>query len=405
MKTKTNHASRLSVPVTRGPAFVRQGNEWAIYQHLLALTPASSPQLAQSTGLSKVTTSAALNNLERLGLVTQTGVRVGSAGRSPRLYAPRAEAGFVVAFDMGAEWTRGALADLTGRVVMRQDRRTPARTTDLIALLAHMVAAMLADHGIEADDVLTKVIGSPGVLDVEKGCLRLAGNLPGWEREDLLSQLQQALGADLIIDNDINLATLGEQKCGAGREVENFVFMSIGTGVGLGIVAEGKLHRGAGGFAGEIAMLPPAPDSGTLPPVGAPHRGLYETCADARAIVAHAHQLGLPFASAEAVFAAADDGDARAVECVAEEARQIAWALKAIIPILDPALVVFGGGIGRNSKLLLPKIRQHLAEFLLIPLPEFAVSTTGTDAVLLGAIEHGLDHARVKAFEQRMEQP
>lgn len=402
MKAKIHHASRLATPVTRGPVYVRQGNEWAIYQHLLALAPVSSPQLAQSTGLSKVTTSAALNNLERMGLVTQSGVRAGSAGRAPRLFAPCADAGFVVAFDMGAEWTRGALADLSGRVVVRQDRRTPRQADALVMQMADMASAMLAEHRVSPDDVLTRVIGSPGVLDPQKGCLRLASNLPGWERENLLTELQQVLGADLIVDNDINLATLGEQKCGVGREVENFVFMSIGTGVGLGIVAGGKLQRGAGGFAGEIAMLPPAPGTVGLPPAGTPHRGLYETGADARAIVAHAHRLGLAADSAEAVFAAAAGGDARAAECVAEEARQIAWALGAIVPILDPALIVLGGGIGRNSTLMLPQIRRHLAEYLLIPPPGFAVSTTGTDAVLLGAIEHGLDHARLKAFEQRM---
>jgi predicted NBD/HSP70 family sugar kinase len=402
MKTKIPHADRPTAPVTRGPAFVRQGNEWAIYQHLLALAPASSPQLAQSTGLSKVTTTAALNNLERIGLVAQSGVRAGSAGRAPRLYTPRAEAGFVVAFDMGAEWTRGALADLTGRVVVRQDRRTPSQTADLIALMTDMVATMLAEHGVAAEEVLTRVIGSPGVLDTKKGCLRLAGNLPGWEREDLLTQLRQALGSDLIIDNDINLAALGEQKCGVGRGVDNFVFMSIGTGVGLGIVAGGQLLRGAAGFAGEIAMLPPAPDSMPAPPPGAPHRGLYETGADARAIVAHARRLGLAAASAEAVFAAADGGDPLAIECVDEEARQIAWALQAIIPILDPALIVFGGGIGRNGASLLPRIQQHLAGFLPIEPPACAFSTTGTDAVLLGAVEHGLDHARLKAFELRL---
>lgn len=402
MREKPHPVHRLAAPVTRGPAYVRQGNEWAIYQHLLALAPVSAPQLAQSTGLSKVTTSAALNNLERMGLITQSGVRAGSAGRAPRLFAPRAEAGFVVAFDMGAEWIRGALADLSGRVVVRLERRTPRQAEALIAAMADMVASMLAEHALEPDRVLTRVIGSPGVLDPQKGCLRLAGNLPGWERENLLTELQQAIGADLIIDNDINLATLGEQKCGVGRGIDHFVFLSIGTGVGLGIVCEGKLHRGAGGFAGEIAMLPPAPGAADLPRDGAPHRGLYEAGADARAIVAHARRLGLAADSAEAVFAAAAGGDARALECVAEEARQIAWALKAIVPILDPQLIVLGGGIGRNSALMLPQIRQQLENTLLIPPPDFAVSSTGTDAVLLGAIEHGLDHARLKAFEQRL---
>ncbi|MGF6753560.1 ROK family protein [Paraburkholderia sp. GAS42] len=400
MNPPTRKHLRPTPPVTRGPAFVRQDNEWAIYQHLLDLAPASSPQLAESTGLSKVTISAALNNLERLGLVEQSGVRAGNAGRAPRLYAPRAEAGFVVAIDVGAEWIRGALADLTGRVVARLEKRTPARVARLVAQIDDIVRTMLDKHHIARDEVLATVLGSPGVLDPEKGRLRLAANLPGWERTDLISSLREALGTDIVIENDINLAALGEQKHGIGRGVDNFVFMSVGTGIGLGIVADGKLHRGAHGFAGEIAVLPPAPSTVDAPLPGARHRGLFEACAAAKAIVAHAHRLGLNAASAEDVFVAADAGDRRALECVAEEARQLAWGLASIVPILDPALIVLGGGIGRNGTLLLPAIREYLAEWLLIPLPEFAISATGTDGVLLGAIELGLDRARLKAFER-----
>jgi predicted NBD/HSP70 family sugar kinase len=395
------HHRKSSQPaVTRGPAFVRQGNEWAIYQHLLTLAPASSPQLAESTGLSKVTISAALNNLERLGLVEQVGVRSGNAGRAPRLFTPRAAAGFVIAIDVGAEWTRVALADLAGDVIARLERRTPARMQRLVAQIVEMTQALLDEQHLTHENVLATVLGSPGVFDPEKGRLRLAANLPGWERSDLIASLRETLGADIVIENDINLAALGEQKHGVGQQVENFVYMSVGTGIGLGIVADGKLHRGAHGFAGEIAVLPPAPSSDDARPPVARHRGLFEAAAAAKAIVAHANRLGLNLSTAEAVFDSADAGDRRAIECVTEEARQLAWGLASIIPILDPSLIVLGGGIGRNGSLLVPAIRTRLEEWLLMPLPEFAISTTGTDAVLLGAIVLGVERARLKAFER-----
>jgi predicted NBD/HSP70 family sugar kinase len=384
--------------VTRGPAYVRQGNEWAIYRHLLSLAPASSPQLAQSTGLSKVTVTAALGNMERLGLVEQTGVRAGNAGRSPRLYAPRARAGFVVAVDVGAEWIRVAVADLTAAIVARVERRTPARAAQLVGKIVELVESALAETGAPRHDVLVTVLGSPGVLDAASNRLRLAPNLPNWERSDLIGSLREALGADLVFENDINLATLGEQTHGVGRDVQNFVFMSVGTGIGLGIVANGRLYRGARGFAGEIAIMPPAPprDGRSKDPTPAN----FEASAAAKGIVASARALGLTVDTSEAVFTAAKAGDATALACVAEEARQIAWGLASIIPVLDPALVVFGGGIGRSASLLLPAVTEHLTHWLPIDLPRFAVSTTGTDAVLLGAIVHGIERARTKAFER-----
>ncbi|WP_322052359.1 ROK family transcriptional regulator [Paraburkholderia bannensis] len=396
-----------SAPVTRGPAFVRQDNEWAIYQHLLSLAPASSPQLADSTGLSKVTVNAALANLERLGLVEQSGVREGNAGRAPRLYMPRARAGFVLAIDVGAAWVRGALADLTGQVSARVQLPTPADPSKLVGEIVAVQRALLAEQGIDADDVLASVFGSPGVFDAKDGRLHLAPNLPDWERADLVPALREALGAETVFENDINLAALGEQAHGIGRGVENFVFMSIGTGVGLGIVANGKLHRGAHGFAGEIAVLRPAPLLSALLPVqGVPSaepgqdEATFESFAAAKGVVAHARRLGLAVSNAEAVFVAAQQGDDRALACVAEEARQLAWGLAAIIPVLDPALVVLGGGIGHSGTLLLPAIRAQLAAWLPIPVPELAISTTGTDAVLLGAIVQGVVLARVKAFER-----
>jgi predicted NBD/HSP70 family sugar kinase len=114
----------------------------------------------------------------------------------------------------------------------------------------------------------------------------------------------------------------------------------------------------------------------------------------------YAQRLGLAVSRAEKVFTAALAGDDRAQLCVTEEARQLAWGLASIIPILDPALVVLGGGIGRSGAMMLPAIREHLSSRLPMPVPAFAIAATGTDAVLLGAIVHGIDRARMKAFER-----
>ncbi|CAM2138614.1 ROK family protein [Pararobbsia alpina] len=399
----TLHTRKLrppTAPVTRGPAYVRQGNEWAIYQHLLSLAPASSPQLAESTGLSKVTVSAALGNLERLGLVEQTGVREGNAGRSPRLYAPRADAAYVLAIDVGAEWIRGALADLTGHVVLRREERSSPQASQLIAKITDIARKMREERGIQREDVLATVLGSPGVFDSKTERLRLAPNLPDWEAADLVASLRTALGHDTIFENDINLAALGEQAHGVGHGVDNFVFMSIGTGIGLGIVADGKLHRGAHGFAGEIAVLRPAPVPANVDAGSDPSDDVFERSAAAKGIVAFARRSGMAVETAEEVFLKAQEGDKRALASVAEESRQLAWGLASIIPVLDPALVVLGGGIGHSASMMLPAIREHLAAWLPIPIPDFAISSTGTDAVLHGAIVQGVARARVRAFER-----
>ncbi|WP_325090063.1 ROK family protein, partial [Burkholderia contaminans] len=189
----------------------------------------------------------------------------------------------------------------------------------LVARIVEIVDAMLDEQKVPRDDVLVTVLGSPGVLDTASDRLRLAPNLPDWERPGLIPSLREALGADIVIENDINLATLGEQRYGLGRDVENFVFMSIGTGIRIGIVAGGRLHRGAHGFAGEIAVLPPAPSVGGGAGDGSRHG--FESFVAAKGIVADARQCGLEVSSAEEVFVAADAGDERAQRCVAEEAR------------------------------------------------------------------------------------
>jgi predicted NBD/HSP70 family sugar kinase len=169
----------------------------------------------------------------------------------------RPEAGWVVGVDVGRSWLRVALANLAGEVVRRRQERSQSRDAkELVAQIGSVASAVAAEAGLSYKDVTYTVVGSPGVVDQHSGAMRLAANLSGWNGPGVLDSLRDRLGTSLAVENDINLAALGEQAHGVGKGVPNFVFISVGTGIGMGIVIEGQLHRGARGAAGEIGFLP-----------------------------------------------------------------------------------------------------------------------------------------------------
>jgi predicted NBD/HSP70 family sugar kinase len=254
--------------------------------------------------------------------------------------------------------------------------------------------------------VVHTVVGSPGVLDPETGRLRYAPNLPGWGRAGLVEELRRALTPSLAIDNDTNLAALGERAYGRGREVADFVYLSIGTGVGMGIVVGGELHRGARGAAGEVGFLPLADGGLGVDVAGAsggarPARGALEEAAAAGGLVRTGRAMGMTgTVTAERIFNAAQAGDATAVATVEREAERLAVVVAAVAAIVDPEVVILGGGIGANADLLLPRLERAVAQITPLRLP-VVLSTLGADAIVLGAIATALDAARDVVFTER----
>jgi predicted NBD/HSP70 family sugar kinase len=383
------------------PRLLRAINERAVLERLRAGGPASRTELAAATGVSKPTVGQALNNLERAGLVRPAGQRVGERGRSASLYELNPTAAYVAGVDVGRSWIRVAVADLAGEVVGRRDERNRARSAgalvDRVRGLAHEV---VAEAGVAWADVVHTVVGSPGVLDPETGRLRYAPNLPGWGRAGLVDELRGALTPSLGIDNDTNLAALGERAYGHGREIDDFVYLSIGTGVGMGIVVGGELHRGARGAAGEVGFLPLA-GGGLGAGAASGSRGALEEAAAAGGLVRTAREMGLTGTlTAERIFNAAQAGDAVALATVEREAERLAVVVAAVAAIVDPQVVILGGGIGANAELLLPRLQGAVAR--LTPLrPPVLLSTLGADAIVLGAIATALDAARDLVFTER----
>jgi predicted NBD/HSP70 family sugar kinase len=386
-------------PVATTTAVVRVINERAVYEEIRRLGTASASQLVEATGLSKATIGLALGSLERVGLISQVGHRMGQVGRAPRLYEIRPDAGWAMAVDVGASWIRLAVADLSGNIAARTDQRVRARAAPALAeQVGELARAASTGLGIELGDITHTVIGFPGIYDAATDRIMAAPNLPGWEEPGSVAAIRAQLGPAFSIDNDVNLATRAEQEYGAGSGVDNFVFVSIGTGIGMGIVIAGQLYRGSSGRAGEISFLP----VGDLRVASADVRehGILETAASADGVMAAARRLGMSAISAEQVFEAARSGDRAAVRVVQDEASHLARALAAVIAVLDPGLIVIGGGVGGNADLLLAPTKRLLSELLALSPPTIEMSALGRDAVVLGGLAAGLERARDDVLAQ-----
>jgi predicted NBD/HSP70 family sugar kinase len=373
------------------PRLIRAMNEQLLLDHIRTTPGISRADLARMSGLAKNTVSLALANLERAGLVRASGVRAGRPGRAAVLYQIRPESGFVLGLDVGREYVRGGVADLAGTVRCRSSVRIrSASGAGRVAELVTLADKLVAEAGLTTVDITQTVLGSPGIHDPRRDQLALAGGLPGWEKPAVLTELRRAFGPSLMIENDVDAAALAERAHGHGRHVDTFAFVSVGTGIGMGLVLDGQLRRGRHGAAGEIGFLPVP--TGDIDQRDARRRGGLEAAASAAGIVRAARRAGArgPLTARE-VFAAAARGEDWARTVVADEALLIAQAICAVVTVVDPELVVLGGGVGQAAGFL-AAVTQALRRIAPV-VPELCVSALGADAVVDGCLAAGVERA------------
>jgi predicted NBD/HSP70 family sugar kinase len=386
------------LPLTAGtPSLLRAINARTILELVQHSGPISRAQVARDSGLSKPTVSLGLAALLEAGLVREVGRSSGGRGPTAVLYELNPEAGWVAGIDVGRYWVRAALVDITGNIVARRDARarvSSART--LIGQIGALARDLAGDAGIRWDQVSHVTVGSPGVFEPTRGAVILAPNLPGWGRHGMVEALRAELGSRIGVENDVNLAAVGERWKGLGQGVRNFGFLSVGTGVGVGLVLGGELYRGSSGAAGEVGYLPIGVD---------PHnrqvrrRGAFEEATSGMGVVRIAREAGMngPL-TPKKVFALARRGDPLARRVVETEAQRIALGLAVVIAVVDLELVILGGGVGGNADLLLEPVERELRE--LSPLrPRLAASALGDDAVLQGAVATALAAAQDRLFD------
>jgi predicted NBD/HSP70 family sugar kinase len=370
------------------PQLLRALNEQLLLNHIRQLGRCSRADLARLSGLSKPTVSLALANVERAGLVREAGQRTGVPGRSAVLYEIRPGAGYVLGLDIGRQYLRSALADLTGEVLARSSVRSHASSvTGRVDELAALADEVCGVAGVSRASVTQTVIGSPGVYDPGRNAITLPGSLAGWGSPAVLRELRAAFGEQVVLENDVDAAALAERDHGHGSEFGTFAFVSIGTGIGMGLVIDGKLHRGVHGAAGEIAYMPISDGHG-VHAGDARRRGTLEAAGSASAIVRAARQAGMRgVVSARRVFEAAASGDDRAAAVVAGAAVLAAKAVCAVVTVVDPELVVLGGGIGQAPGFA-AAVTAELRKLAPV-MPDVRVSALGNYAVVDGCLASG----------------
>ncbi|MGZ4381666.1 MAG: ROK family protein [Gaiellaceae bacterium] len=375
------------------PRLLKDLNERTVLETIRDGSPISRAEISRRVGISKPTVSLALQSLVDAGLVRQAEEEPGGPSYGAVFFEPVAEAALVLGLDLGARFLRGALCDLRGEIRARQDVEIQVSDAErAVEAILGLRATLVEAAGLEARLLDGVVLGVPGVIETPAGRLNLATNVAGLDGREFGSELQERLGLPVTLENDINLAALGEQRLGVARGVDNFVFLSVGTGFGAGLVLHGELHRGQHGAAGELDYALPALEADADPSAGA----VVALAARLAAEPGARTSLTPPY-EPRAIFAAARGGDGVARAVVAELARRIALHVAPIGAVVDVELVVLGGGLGRNGDLLLEPIRALLREWLPYP-PRVEVSTVGDAAVLTGALSVGLRSALDNVF-------
>jgi predicted NBD/HSP70 family sugar kinase len=316
------------------------------------------------------------------------------------MYDVNPRAGWVLSIDVGRQWLRAALSDLSGTIVARRASRTRATANAVIRQIRDAADSVAAEAGITRAHLTQIVVGTPGVIRPGDDHLSLAPQLPGWERPRVLASIREQLAAPVLFENDVKLSAVGEHVEGIARGCDDFVLISLGTGIGMAAYVEGALRRGASGLAGEIGYLPLEVEGGRPHAHGSAWgTGAFEGMVTSSAITSLAEQSGLPVdEGAAGVFQSARDGDPRALSVVDTEAKRLAYAVAAVAAVLDPELVVLGGGVGAGGgDLLLPVLRSAMTSVSPFA-PRIEVSTLGADAVIAGAKATGLRIALDRVF-------
>jgi predicted NBD/HSP70 family sugar kinase len=293
---------------------------------------------------------------------------------------------YVVGIDVGGTKIRAGLADAGGRIVADVVAPThPHGSTSLVEQLVEVIGELVRAHGIRHADVVATGLGGAGVPNDTAG-FDLAPNL-GATEHGLAEELEAALGHPVLLENDVNVAAVGELHEGVGREADDFVFVAVGTGIGMGVVVGGALVRGATGAAGEIGYLPVGADPFDV----AHHRrgSLEERVAGHTLAERYERSTGQTITTRD-VFDRVALGDRHAIDAVDDEARYLALALVSVNAVLDPDIFVLGGGIGSRPELLAP-LRSWLAR-LGSPALDIRFSELGHRAPVIGAARLALEH-------------
>jgi glucokinase len=374
---------------------VTETNRFLVLDAIRTAGATTRPELADGLDLSPATVSRIVRGLLGERLICEEPGQSDGVGRNRDVLRFNQRSGAVIAIDLGGTRCHGALADLAGEILAEDQRATHAHGSPAGSLLATIAALRQSAAGAGLP-VRSVCVGIPAVLNPDTGLVDAGPNVH-WHGFDLMGLLQAELAEPFTVDNDANLAGMGEAWQGAGVSCGSFVALSLGTGIGAAIVIGGRLLRGQHNAAGEVGYLVTRP--GQLHGTTAGLEDLISGSALAmRAIGLAKANPGRTAMDPAAitpslVFESAAAGDAIAAEVIAELVETVAITITSMSALVDPARVILGGSIGRALAPYVQRV-QALVGRVTYREPEIVVSPLGSNATVLGAIATALSMYR-----------
>ncbi len=264
---------------------------------------------------------------------------------------------FIIAIDLGGTNLKCALLDSRLKIKARSslDTKSFNNKSKLITGITDSVAAFILNQGLNRSVIAGVGIGVPGPVNTLKGIVHFLPNIPGWKEVNLKAILERRTGLPVFIDNDAKLMTLAEHKTGAARNYRNALCLTLGTGVGGGLVINNSIYRGSDNAAGELGHFPLNPKG---PLCGCGARGCLETYVGNQRIIKQARKLFGPRISLERVTQMAAKNNFQAIKFWSQVARKLGIALSGIINLLNLDVVVIGGGVSGAGKVLFKNIKS-----------------------------------------------
>ena len=358
--------------------------------------PLTRAAITTATGLSAPTVGSLSTELLKLGFLTELGRGPSTGGRRPRSLQFNAQYGVVAGLVFDAATTRLAIADLAGETLAAAEATTPQDEGPerLLSWMSGQIRSLLSTAGVtRGRGLLAVTAGLPGAVDRERGTV--VGLMPGfrsWENVPVGAYLERLVEAPVVVENDVRLAVLGEHWRGAAQGHDTCVFISLGVGIGAGILVGGELHRGHHSLAGEIAVMCMASeylarDFGS--------RGCLETLVGFDTVL----RRWQPEASGDlkelgrALLRAAQAGEESARRAIGEAATLIGMAAANLSLVVDPSLLVLSGPLVEGGGEVLERVRTVISQIIPRP-PKVVCSTLGDAAMLCGSLLVATQEAR-----------
>lgn len=407
---KKNIVSAYKGTVLHKAPFLLSATQAEVIQVLRQTGQASRTEITDITGWSRAKTSQEINSLIEKGYLVETGVGRSKGGRKPRLLRFNCQLGYVVGVDFGATSLDIALADTNGTILNRRAEPTDIRRPpeELLSRCNVLILEMAAEHSIQPEQIIGIGVGVPGPVNFSRGVLVAPPLMPNWENYPIRTFFEETFpAAVVVVDNDVNIMALGEQRSGGAARIEHFLFIKIGTGIGCGIVVGGKVHRGNDGCAGDVGHIC-VDKQGPICRCG--NRGCLEAMAAGPAIAEKAMQIAREGKSEllckmmnergglltpEDVNIACREGDEAALEIIRASGQMIGEVLAGLVNFFNPSHIFVGGGISNFGNHLLVAIRRTvLKRSLPLATTNLSInfSRAGADAGIVGAIALALEH-------------